>query len=159
MRGIILIICLLFWIQLCVAQNLRISYSAPYGISAMSYGNNTLIDFNKQLGRPFSPEAFKLINKDKKIISEWSHVQAQSWDDAKKEYSVSFTWGTASVKYTQIGDTLNAKITLTNKTKTDTFCGMSFCPLFSQFRQKTRKFPGVLPLLYKQHQFPRGYKS
>jgi hypothetical protein len=145
MRRIIPVLCLQFWLQLCVGQNLRISYAAPYGISAMSYGNNILIDFSKQLGRPFSPEVFKLINKNKKVISEWSHIQAQSWDDAKKEYSVSFTWGTASVKYMQIGDTLHAKITLTNKTKDDTFCGMSFCPLTLNLGKRPSNFKEFFP--------------
>jgi hypothetical protein len=145
MRTIIIFVCLQWCLQITFGQNLKISYSAPYGISAMSYGNNILIDFNKQLGRPFGPEVFKLITKDKKVVSEWSHIQAQSWDDAKKEYTATFIWGTASVRYTQVGDTLNARITLVNRTKAETFCGMSFCPLTLNLGKRPANFKEFFP--------------
>ncbi|HTE24060.1 hypothetical protein [Flavitalea sp.] len=145
MRQVIFFVCFLCCLQAGLGQNLKISYSSPYGISAMSYGNNTLIDFNKQLGRPFGPEVFKLITKDKKVVSEWSQIYGQSWDDKKKEYSVALKWGTASVRYLQVGDTLNVTITLTNKTDYDTLCGMSFCPLTLNVGKRPLNFQPSFP--------------
>lgn len=126
-------------------QNLRVGYSPQWGISSISYGKQTLVDLNNNLGRGFGAEVFKLIQRDRKIVIGWSHLQSQNWNDTKKEYTAQFAWGSVICNYRQSADTLFIKINLTNKTKTDTLCGLSFCPFTMNVGKRPSNFQQYFP--------------
>ncbi|MHA4843862.1 hypothetical protein ACX0G7_06860 [Flavitalea antarctica] len=141
------VICLLYLflnLPVLLAQNLKIVYAAPVGISQLTYGNVKLININSALGRGFSAEVVKRIQKGGKPIFEWSHLQRQSWNDEKKELTSIFTWGSVVVQYGQVKDTLNAKFTILNYSS-DTLCGLSFCPLSLNVGKRPLNFKPSYP--------------
>jgi len=126
-------------------QNLKITYSSPNGITRLNYGQNSLIDFSKGLGRGFAAEVVKRIQKGGQIVFEWSHLESQSWNDATKELTSIFSWGSVVIRYQQVQDTLNARITILNYTKSDTLCGLSFCPLSLNVGKRPSNFQPSFP--------------
>jgi hypothetical protein len=128
-----------------IAQDLRVVYAAPMGITELTYGKARLISNSGGLGRGFAAETVKRIQKGGKEIFEWSHLQSQSWNDQTKELTSIFTWGSVVVQYVQVKDTLNAKITILNYTKSDTLCGLSFCPLSLNLGRRPSNFQPSFP--------------
>lgn len=131
--------------SMAVCAQLKVSYTEKYGLSFLSYNGNTLLDVNSQKGSPLTLEAFTYSNTAKQVLTEWSYVGATHWDAQQQVYSVDSKWGTLFCKYKQQADTLFFSITFLNRSQTDTFYGVSFCPLTISLDKRPSNFQPLFP--------------
>ena len=127
------------------AQNLHVTYGPGWGISKLAYKDEVLIDVPNNIGRALGPEAFKVIRKGGKVWAEWSQFAGRLWDESSKTFYADFNWGKYNCQFSNVGDTLYMKVTFTNLSSTDTFCGMSFSPLTLQFKKRPGNFQEFFP--------------
>lgn len=126
------------------AQKLKILYGAPYGVTYLSYKGNELVNFSKRLGGPLTLEAYRTKNQRGVIKNSWSRISKQYWSAEKKEYQADCDWGRFSCRYRQYNDTLLLDFTLTNSSKTDTFCGVSIAPFTISVDERPSNFKPYL---------------
>jgi len=128
-----------------VHAQLKVGYTPQWGLSYINYNGNALLDISSRQGSPITLEAFCYSNRAGRVMQEWSHVSATHWDEQQKLYTVDCKWGSLLCRYLQKADTLLFTITFINKTKTDTFYGLSFCPVGFSFDQRPLNFQPLYP--------------
>ena len=128
-----------------IAQSLNVQYGGPWGIQKLTYGNETLIDLSKKIGRLFTPESYKASKKGGGEVVGWSHLQSHTWDHNKKEYTANFIWGNVICAYRQMTDTLYINIRITNTSQGDIFNGLSFSPLSFVYNKRPDNFQEYFP--------------
>lgn len=145
MRNILLLPFLLLLAANASAQNLKISYNAQWGISKLTFKGIELVNLAKKIGGPIGLESYKYINNKRESIDTWSHISTHGYNEKTNEYIAKCKWGTMVCKYMPKSDTLFISYTFTNESKTDTFCGVSLCPLTLQVGKRPVNFQPLYP--------------
>lgn len=99
------------------AQNLKAEYNPKLGIKMLSYKGHTLLNTDKHIGAPLTPEGFLEKERNGKMKGGWSLVYGASWDNASRTISLKHDWGTTSCRYELIKDTLFLSVLLKNEGK------------------------------------------
>lgn len=127
------------------SQRLNITYRAPWGVWQLKYGDHVVVDLGRQLGQPSFAEAYKVISKNKRVTTEWSQPAAYKWNDDAKEFTAELNWGKMVCHYEPVNDTLFMRVTMTNTTVSDTFCGASISLMTIHLPKRPNNFQQFLP--------------
>src|SRR6478735_5230028 len=126
------------------SQHLKATYSAPWGLAQLKYGDHELINMGNRVGLNLMVEAFKYLENKKVPKVSWSSPVSQSWNDATKEFTATVNWGTVVCRYQLVGDTMFMKVTLTNNTP-EIFCGVSLPLLMINIGKRPSNFQPSMP--------------
>lgn len=139
------VVFLLTLVTVAHGQHLQMIYGDGWGISQFKYGNHELINLNIRLGQPMFVEAYKAKTKKNEEESAWSSPVGRNWNNNTKEFTTDVNWGKTVCRYQLVGDTLFMKITMTNTSPTDTFCGASISLMTLNFGKRPSNFQQFYP--------------
>ncbi len=124
-------------------QDLQIFYGAK-GIQTLAYAGVTLEDVGMYPDDSFHIWHSKLTSLSGKPVPGWGeNNRGESWNRATLTETYSFPWGTIATQFAQRGDTLNVKVTETNRVNSGLiFNGAEIYPFALHFPQDPVGFSG-----------------